>query len=60
MNDKSTIFLRIAASVTGVGVLALCIWLLPLMWREAYVEWPQHGYAVRAVVVAMYLCSIPF
>lgn len=44
----------------GLGVLALCIFLLPLMWAEAYHEWPQHGYAVRAVVAAMYISTVPF
>lgn len=56
----STIFLRIAVSAVGLGVLALCVYLLPIMWTETYREWPQHGYAVRAVVVAMYVSTVPF
>lgn len=56
----STIFLRMAVSAIGLGVLALCVYLLPIMWAEAYREWPQHGYAVRAVVVAMYVSTVPF
>lgn len=56
----STLFLRTSVSVIGLGVLALCVYLLPLMWIHAYNEWPQHGYAVRSVVAAMYLSAIPF
>lgn len=60
INRTSTLFLRAAVSAIGLGVLALCIFLLPLMWADAYKEWPQHGYAVRAVVAAMYVSTIPF
>ena len=60
INRTSTLFLRAAVTVIGLGVLALCIFLLPLMWAHAYEEWPQHGYAVRAVVAAMYVTALPF
>lgn len=56
----STIFLRLAVSVIGLGVLALCVFLLPLIWTDAYKEYPVSGYAVRAVVAAMYLSAVPF
>lgn len=56
----STLFLRAAVTIIGLGVLALCIFLLPLMWAGADKEWPGHGYAVRAVVAAMYLAAVPF
>lgn len=60
LNRTSTLFLRVAVSAIGLGVLALCVYLLPIMWAEAYKEWPLHGYAVRGVVVAMYLSTVPF
>lgn len=56
----STIFLRFAAGAIGVGVLAICIFILPVLWVDAYREFPQTGYAVRAVVIAMYSAAIPF
>lgn len=56
----STLFLRAGVTAIGLGVLALCIFLLPLIWIHAYDEWPQHGYAVRVVVAAMYLSAVPF
>ncbi len=60
LNRTSTLFLRLAVSIVGLGVLALCVYLLPTIWAEAYTEWPRHGYAVRAVVVAMYISIVPF
>lgn len=59
-NRISTLFLRVAVSIIGLGVLALCVVLLPVMWAGAYEEWPEHGYAVRAVVAAMYISTVPF
>lgn len=60
MNLVSTIFLRTAVTVIGLGVLALCVFLLPLIWTDAYKEYPQYGYAVRIIVAAMYITAIPF
>ena len=60
INRISTLFLRVAVGTIGLGVLALCVYLLPLMWTDAYKEWPEHGYAVRAVVAAMYISTVPF
>ena len=60
MKKGSTLFLRLAVSVIGLGVLALCVFLLPFMWGYAYVESPHGGDAVRAVVVAMYASTVPF
>lgn len=56
----STLFLRLAVSVIGLGVLALCLFLLPLAWIHAYEEYPYDGYAVRAVVAGMYITTLPF
>lgn len=60
IDRTSTLFLRIAVFAIGLGVLALCVLLLPLMWSGAYQEWPEHGYAVRGVVAAMYASTVPF
>jgi len=60
MKKGSTLFLRLAVTVIGLAVLALCIGLLPLIWTAAYIEYPHDGYAVRAVVAAMYAAAVPF
>ena len=59
-NRISTIFLRIAVGLISLGVAAPCIFLLPLIWQAAYIEYPQGGYAVRVIVTAMYISTIPF
>lgn len=56
----STIFLRLAAGVISSGVLALCLFLLPILWMDAYDEFPHTGYAVRVIVAAMYTAAVPF
>lgn len=60
MKKGSTLFLRLAVVCIGLGVLALCVLLLPLIWTSAYTEYPGSGYAPRAVVAAMYLSAVPF
>lgn len=60
MERASTLFLRLAVTVIGLGVAALCIFLLPLIWQAAYIEYPHNGYAVRIVVTAMYFAAVPF
>lgn len=56
----STMFLRLAVSIIGLGVFALCVYLLPIMWTDTYSEYPRDGYAVRAVAAAMYVSAVPF
>lgn len=56
----ATLFLRLAVVLIGLGVLALCIFLLPVMWLRAPEAYPHDGYAMRVVVVAMYVTAIPF
>lgn len=60
MKRGSTLFLRLGVSVIGLGVLALCIFLLPIMWTYAYDEYHNDGYALQIIVAAMYLSAIPF
>lgn len=60
LERSSTLFLRIAVTTIGLGVLALCVFLLPVIWTDAYQEFPRCGYAVRAVVAAMYVSALPF
>lgn len=60
IESGSTIFLRLAVSVISLGILALCIFLLPVIWGSAYEVGPDYGYAVRIVIGLMYLAAIPF
>ena len=56
----STILLRVAAGIISLGILALCVFLLPQVWIHAYDEYPAYGHAVRAVIAALYISTIPF
>lgn len=60
LNRTSTVFLRVAVSVISLGVVALCVSLLPFLWSEAYNHQPEYGYTIRVVVAAMYLSVVPF
>ncbi len=60
LNFGSTLFLRLAAGVIGLGVLAICLFLLPVVWVDAYREFPHTGLAVQIIVAAMYTAAVPF
>lgn len=63
MEQKSTLFLRIAIFAIGVPILALCIFLLPdiaaIAWEEM-VKGGTLGYIVMGIIVIMYVSAIPF
>lgn len=56
----TTLFLRLASGVIGLGVLTICLFVLPAVWIDAYKEFPHTGSAVRIIVAAMYIAAIPF
>lgn len=58
----STFFLRAAVLAIGTIVLALCIFALPVMWREVGndAEYKDISYAFRFILAALYLAAIPF
>ena len=60
MKQFSMIFLRTAIICMGLGVLALCTLLLPLLWQDVDREFPSYSYAVYAVFTAMFIAAIPF
>ncbi|HET7630025.1 MAG TPA: DUF2975 domain-containing protein [Candidatus Saccharimonadales bacterium] len=56
----STLFLRLAVSLIGLGVLALCVLLLPVLWLSADDTFRQNSYVVRVAVCAMYAAAVLF
>jgi hypothetical protein len=56
----STIFLRVAVTGFAAGIAAICIFLLPLIWRAVPIEYSSGHYAIYAVIIALYLAAIPF
>jgi hypothetical protein len=60
MKQSSTIFLRLVIFLIGVGVLALCIFALPSMWKGGSEEFPTAGNALFLIMIGMYATAIPF
>ena len=54
MKQSSTMFLRAAVSAIGLGVLAICIFALPIGIRDEQVG----GY--RPILAGLYLPALPF
>jgi len=44
----------------GVGVLALCVFALPAMWKGGSEEFPTASRAVFLIVIGLYATAIPF
>lgn len=60
MKRGSTHFLRFAIFIIGAGVLALCIFALPTMWKGGSEEFPTAGYAIFLIMIGMYATAVPF
>lgn len=60
MKRVSTHVLRAALFVIGVGVLALCIFALPAMWKGGSAEFPMASTAVFLIMLVLYATAIPF
>jgi len=60
MKRGSTLFLKLAVFVIGAPVLALCIFVLPMIAKdvaEGGLEWP---YVIYGILMVMYVSAIPF
>lgn len=60
MKRVATIFLRAALIVIGLGVAAICLFLIPAMWGEVANEYFSYAYAIYAVFIAICLAAIPY
>ncbi len=60
MKRGSTHFLRFVIFLIGAGVLALCVFALPSMYRGASGEFPTASHAVFLIMIGLYLTAIPF
>lgn len=55
---RETLFLKVAVVLIGIPILALCIFALPWITREAAVYYP--AYLVYPVIIGIYITAIPF
>lgn len=60
MKRVSTIFLRTAIVLISLGILAICVLLIPRLWLDIDSGYMDYAYAVYIVFVALYLAAIPF
>ncbi len=60
MKRGSTHFLRFVLSVLGLGVLALCIFGLPAMWKGGSEEFPMASRAIFLIMIGAYATAVPF
>lgn len=60
LNQVTTHALRAAICVIGGIVLALCIFVLPPMWRAVADGYPNHTYVFYGILSALYAAAVPF
>ncbi|OAS82189.1 MULTISPECIES: DUF2975 domain-containing protein [Metabacillus] len=60
MKRGSTIFLKIAVFLIGTPVLALCIFGLPILAKEAAETNSEFAYVLYGILIVMYVSAIPF
>ncbi|MGM0881835.1 MAG: DUF2975 domain-containing protein [Bacillota bacterium] len=60
MKRGSTIFLKIAVFLIGTPVLALCIFGLPMIAKDAAESNSEFAYVLYGIVIVMYVSAIPF
>lgn len=60
MNPKTTFFLKIAVFFIGAPVLALCIFGLPKLAKEAAEGPSEFAYVLYGILIVMYVSAIPF
>jgi hypothetical protein len=60
MKQGTTFFLKIAVFLIGAPVLALCIFGLPILAKEAVESNSEFAYILYGIVIVMYVSAIPF
>ncbi|MEK3980341.1 DUF2975 domain-containing protein [Psychrobacillus sp. FSL K6-2836] len=60
MKQGSTIFLKIAVFLIGTPVLAICIFGLPLLAKEAAESNSEFTYVLYGILIVMYVSVVPF
>lgn len=60
MKKGSTFFLKAVIFVIGLGVLALCIFALPAMWKGGSEEFPTASRAIFLIMIGLYATAVPF
>jgi len=56
----STNFLKLAVIFLGIPILALCIFVLPILAKDAAESNSEFAYVLYGIVIVMYLSAIPY
>ncbi|MDF2948430.1 MAG: hypothetical protein K0R07_444 [Sedimentibacter sp.] len=57
---KETIFLKLSVFFIGIIVLAICLFVLPLIARDAAESSLKMAYVLYSILLVMYVTAIPF
>ena len=57
---RETIFLKLSVFFIGIPVLALCIFVLPLIAKDAAESSRKMAYVLYGILIIMYVSVIPF
>ena len=60
MKQGSTFFLKIAVFLIGTPVLALCIFMVPMIAKNAAEGISGWDYVILGILIIMYVSAIPF
>ena len=60
MKRGSTNFLKIAVVLLGIPILALCIFVLPILAKDAAESNSEFAYVLYGIVIVMYVSAIPY
>jgi hypothetical protein len=60
MKRGSTNFLKFIIILMGLGVLALCIFGLPSMWKGGSEEFPAASNAIFFIMIGLEITAVPF
>ena len=60
MKLGSTNFLRFAIFLISLGVVALCIFALPSMWKGGSKEFPMASQAIFLIMIGLYVTAVCF
>jgi hypothetical protein len=60
LKQKKLAFLKTIIFVVGFIVLSLCVFLLPILARDAAVMNPEYAYLKLPVLLSLYVTAIPF
>lgn len=60
MKRGSTLFLKIAVFLIGTPILALCLFGLPMVAKEAVDSYSEFAYVLYGILIVMYISAIPF